>query len=36
MVLSKLAPSNIKNINDKISYAIRIYGEFIDDQLIEK
>lgn len=36
MVLSKIAPSNIKNINDKINYAIRIYEEFIGDQLIEK
>ena len=36
MVLSKIAPSSVKNINDKISYAIRIYEEFIKDDLIDK
>lgn len=34
MVLSKITPNNIKNINDKINYAIEIYEEFINDDLI--
>jgi hypothetical protein len=36
MVLSKIAPNNVKNINDKINYAIKIYEEFIKEDLIDK
>jgi hypothetical protein len=36
MVLTKIVPSNIKNINDKINYAVNIYEEFINDDLINE
>lgn len=36
MTLSKIAPSNIKNINDKLNYAISIYDEFVREDLIEE
>jgi len=34
MILTKIVPNNIKNINDKIRWSINIYEEFINDDLI--
>jgi hypothetical protein len=36
MVLCKITPEEIKNINYKLEYAINIYKDFMEEDLIDK